>query len=194
MWHRLVMPRLRTVLSETPPGMAFREAPLIRVDQPRLLDVVQWMRRLVHQGKMDPEVRRLAEYVTADLLPGDYAGEAYACYCYVLGNRGLTLKDSFGVRYTRDPRHVEYLTRCRELMQRWAEDCDGSSVLLAAMLESIGNATAFCIAAYDGNPEPTHVFPMVRCPGGQWRPLDTVANKETAKAYRRMTWHQIIPV
>src|SRR5882672_2593985 len=94
---------LRPALSETPPGMDFQEAPLITVDQPRLIDVVHWMRRLVHQGKGDPQIRRLAEKITADLLPGDYAGEAYAIYCYVLGNRGLTLGSGYGVRYTRDP-------------------------------------------------------------------------------------------
>lgn len=188
------MPRLRNVLSETPPGMAFAPAALIKVDQPRLIDVVHWMRRLAHEGKSDPRVRALAEQVTADLLPGDYAGEAYALYVYVLGNRGMTLGRGHGVRYTRDPLNVEYLTRARELLERMHEDCDGQSVLIAALLMSVGQQCAFCIAAYDGNPEPSHVFCMVRCPDGSYRPLDTVANKETAKAYRRMTWSQIIPV
>ncbi len=185
---------LRAPLTDTPPGMGFTPAPLIKVNQPRLLDVVLWMRRLVHEGKADPRVRRLAEQITADLLPGDYAGEAYAIYAYVLGNRGLTLGRGHGVRYTRDPVDIEYLTRARELLERMAEDCDGSSVLIACLLESIGNHAAFCVAAYDGNPEPSHVFALVRCPDGSYRPLDTVANKETAKAYRRMTWSQIIPV
>jgi hypothetical protein len=186
--------RTRQPLTDTPPGMGFTPAPLIRVDQPRLIDVVHWMRRLVHQGAADPRVRALAEKITADLLPGDYAGEAYAIYCYCLGNRGLTLQRGYGVRYTRDPVDIEYLTRARELLERMAEDCDGVSVLIAALLRSIGQHSAFCVAAYDGAPEPSHVFAMVRCPDGSYRPLDTVANKETSKAYRRMTWHRIIPV
>lgn len=188
------MPRLLDALSAIPPGMAFREAPLIRVDRPSLLDVVEWMRKLVYQGSGDPRVRRLAEEITADLLPGDYAGEAYAIYAYILGNRGMTLGRGHGMRYVRDPVNIEYLTRARELLERMAEDCDGSSVLICCLLRSIGHHCAFCVAAFDGNPEPSHVFAMVRCPDGSYRPLDTVANKETAKMYRRMTWSKIVPV
>lgn len=174
------MPRLRgPILS--PPGLAYAPFGKQSVPNPRLKDVVEWMRKFAHQGKA--AVRPLVEDICKDVAQGDYASESLAIYHWVCKN----------IRYMRDVHDVEYLQQPSELLKTRAGDCDDISTLLAAMLMACGNQAAFTLMCFGPAPIPSHVFCSVVTPSGPV-PLDPVANRQTASMFRQSTHKLVVPV
>lgn len=158
--------------------------PTLRVNRPRLIDVVTWMKRFAHKGKSDLEVRQLVETICKDLVQGDYAGEVLAIYYWVCQN----------IRYMRDIHDVEFVKEPRQIVLTRSGDCDDIATLLAAMCMASGNTCEFLLASYSpSQPLPTHVFLRVHTPSGPMV-LDPVANRMTAQMLGRMQNFTAIPV
>jgi hypothetical protein len=73
-------------------------------------------------------------------------------------------------------------------------NCDDQTVLLCAMLESMGRRCALVLGAFDGNPAPSHVFCVVKSPGGSLIVVDPVANTDTGRMLSRLSAWTITPV
>lgn len=118
------------------------------------LETASFMRELVNQYKVDPEIRGTAMSLVQALPDKDERSEVDAIFNFV--------RD--GIRYLKDVWDVETLHSPPELLACGQGDCDDKSVLLAALLESIGYETLFKITGYDG-PEFQHVYVIVRLNG-----------------------------
>lgn len=133
--------------------------------------VVGKMKHFAHGagGKENLDLRALCEEIVADVEPGDYCGEALACYYWVCDN----------IRYTRDILGVEFVKWPIRTLETGQGDCDDIAVLLAAMLMSLGNRCRFVLAGFDATGAPSHVFCAIVLPDGSAVTLDPVANRVT---------------
>ena len=126
-------------------------------------------------------VRQIVEDICRDLRSKDYLSEMLAVYHFVLAN----------TRYMRDPKTVELVKnpvftvgeiRNGKIPQL---DCDDLTVLLAAMLLSLGcgiriATVAFKHAFYAGQRQYSHVFVQAYEPRSKtWITLDPVAGEKT---------------
>ena len=96
-------------------------------------EVLKAMRVLARQGAKDPAVRDTAQRLIRGLSQKDFLGEARALFMFVRDN----------IRYTRDIEGVETLQTPRATLQIKQGDCDDKSILLAALLLSIGHPARF---------------------------------------------------
>lgn len=117
------------------------------------------MVRLVHAGRKEPAVIALAEQITRT-CPNSVKAQVTALFHWVKAN----------VRYVRDPRDVEKISTAERLLRVRVGDCDDMAVLLASLLESVGNRTRFVALGFDGG-EYSHVVSEVRL-GNAWVMLD----------------------
>jgi hypothetical protein len=121
--------------------------------------------RLIRAGAKDFYVRQKAIDVLMDrrVRPKDYVGEIRALFEWVQSN----------IRYTKDPFSVEVLHSARRMLELRAGDCDDMTIVLGAMLESVGHPVRVVLTG----PTPsrprlfTHVYLEVFCQGA-WIPLD----------------------
>lgn len=119
------------------------------------------MAAIVKASKKLPVVRSQAVAVTLDVPNLAWAGEAAAVQRWVQRN----------IRYTRDVRGVETLQAPDYTLKVGAGDCDDHSMLVAAMLESIGHPTRF-VAIANTPGKYFHVFTETRI-GNRWFALET---------------------
>src|SRR5688500_10029527 len=89
------------------------------------------MRGLIREGARDFYVRQHAiDVLLANGVPAkDYEAEIRSLFEWVQRN----------VRYTRDPFGVELLHSARRMIELRAGDCDDMSVVLGALVESVGH-------------------------------------------------------
>ena len=158
--------------------------PTLSVPNPRLADVVGWMRKFAHEGKEHPAVRAKVVELCAGLDQGDYASECLACYYWVCHT----------IRYMRDVQGIEYLQTPEKLMRSKAGDCDDMSTLLAAMLMACGNKCEFVLVGFREGAPPSHVFCQVVTPKGERIVLDPVANRITKKMLRDVKTRMVVAV
>jgi hypothetical protein len=126
---------------------------------------VAHIKSLILQGAKDFSVRQKAIDIlrTRAVRPKDYLGEIKALFEWVQRN----------IRYTRDPFRVELLHSPMRMLELRAGDCDDMTILLGAMLQSIGHPVRVVVVG----PDPlrpglfTHVYPEVSY-RGRWIPLD----------------------
>lgn len=148
---RVVIPRLRTV--RVPRGERGTAA------------TARLLARLIDRGSRDFYVRQKAIQIlrAARVPPRDRRGEVAALFEWVRGN----------VRYTRDIWKVELLHSARRMLELRAGDCDDMTILLGAMLQSIGHPVRLVLAGYrpDRPSLYTHVYPEVNV-GGRWLAAD----------------------
>lgn len=124
------------------------------------------MRDIVREYKLNLEIRSLALSLV-EFLPGkDEAGEINALFCFV--------RDQ--IRYVKDIAGVETIHTPEITLEIRQGDCDDQSVLLAALLESIGYQTGFKLTAYNGDSF-QHVYVVVFHPAG-WIHLDPTESGE----------------
>lgn len=119
------------------------------------------MRRLIDEGKRDAEVMRAAGAVIFTTPEKLEAGEVCAVFEYVRDH----------VRYVRDVVGHETLASARMTLARQAGDCDDQTVLLGAMLESVGYPVRLVVAAYQAPGNWEHVFLEVWA-AGEWIACD----------------------
>jgi transglutaminase superfamily protein len=126
---------------------------------------IQHVQALIRQGVKDFYVRQKAIDILFDkeIRAKDYLGEIKALFEWVQKN----------VRYTKDPFRLEVLHSARRILELHAGDCDDMTILLGAMLESVGHPTRLVIVG----PTPfrpdlfSHIYLEVYHKG-EWIPLD----------------------
>lgn len=124
-------------------------------------DTLKYMVQAVSAYKTNPKIRELSLSLTRNLPQKDYPGEVRALFDYVK-NR---------IRYVRDINGVETLQTPVKTLEYGQGDCDDKSMLLAAMLESLGHKTRFkAIGMRPG--VLSHVSVETQL-GGQWINLET---------------------
>jgi transglutaminase-like putative cysteine protease len=119
------------------------------------------MGALVKTGKKDLNVRLAAMLAVQHLQQKDYFSEMQAIFEFV--------RDE--IRYVRDVRNVETLSTPDKTLEFKQGDCDDKSVLLAAMLESIGHPTRFVAVGFKPD-DYVHVFVETKL-GQKWIALDS---------------------
>lgn len=118
------------------------------------------MRVMVRHCKSDLALRQLALDLVRHLPQRDVAGQARALHAFVRDR----------IRYVGDIRGVETLHTPRQILAQGQGDCDDKALLLATLLESIGQETRFAAVGY--GPTVSHVLVETRIAGG-WLPLET---------------------
>jgi hypothetical protein len=126
---------------------------------------LQHVQALIRQGVKDFYVRQKAIDILFEkgIRAKDYLGEIKALFEWVQQN----------VRYTKDPFRLEVLHSARRILELKAGDCDDMTILLGAMLESIGHPIRLVIVG----PTPlrpdlfSHIYLEVYYKG-RWIPLD----------------------
>lgn len=121
---------------------------------------VREMEKMIRDGVKDPLIRETAIGIVRGLPGKDYLGEIFRIYNWVKQN----------VRFTRDPVSLELLQSAARSLKGKVGDCDDYTVLLSALLQSLGHATRIKTIATRAS-EYHHVYPEVRV-GEQWIPLD----------------------
>jgi len=117
------------------------------------------------EGRADPFVRKLAIEAVRHVPPRDWLGEVRAIWDFVTSN----------VRYTLDPYLRDMYQRARRTLQLGGGDCDDLTILMGAMLMSIGHPVALkVIDTYDGEGW-NHIYLLTGIPPQRpvkWIPLD----------------------
>lgn len=115
------------------------------------------MRKLIELGKRDPRVRQTAEIIlkTFDVPAHDKWREVRSIYLWVKRN----------VRYIRDPWDIEYVQTPGRMLETLTGDCDDYTVLLGALLESVGYPVDIKVVARKGRRNLHHVYPVVSMDG-----------------------------
>ena len=125
------------------------------------------MRQLVRDAVRDPKqkIRALALDIVASLPARSWQHEVSRLHQFV--------RDE--IRYVRDPVGVERVATPDRTLKDRQGDCDDKSVLLAALLESIGHPARFKAVGINGGPF-SHVFVESKI-GESWVPLETIINR-----------------
>ena len=147
---------------------------------------VELIARLVRIGAKDFCVRQTAIAIlrSRGIRPKDYMGEINALFEWVQRN----------VRYTRDIHRVELLHTARRMLELRAGDCDDMTILLCAMLKSIGHPVRLALVGF--NPRNKSVFTHIYLEvfyRGWWIPLDPTVNHPMGWA-PPLVHKQIFPV
>ncbi len=122
---------------------------------------LQVMKALTRAGRKNLTVRTSALVLTRGLTPKDRPGEIRVLHAFVRDR----------IRYVKDIRGVETVQAPEVTLELAQGDCDDKSILLNAMLESLGHKTRFtAVGARPNHFE--HVFPEVEL-DGHWLPLET---------------------
>jgi len=126
---------------------------------------VSLMYQLIYQGSKDEEVnRRAIDILNSARVPEwNFAAQRRAIFNWFPRN----------VRFVRDVAGVETLRTARETLDRRAGDCDCQTILMGALLATIGNHVRITtVESQPGNPEFSHVFLEV-LDGNRWTPVDS---------------------
>lgn len=128
---------------------------------------LQWMHVLTMQGKVSPVIRQRAATLVNGFRSRDWLAEVSAIHAWV--------KDK--IRYVRDISGVETLQTAEYTLANGFGDCDDQSVLLASLLESIGQHTRFVAVSFSPGLF-SHVYVQVRHGNiGPWLGAETIINK-----------------
>ncbi len=142
---------------------------------PTTRDTALMMRQLAHQGKVRIPVRQLATEITRYVADKDYKSEALAIYRWVKKN----------IRYRKDPYNVEMVQGPEVTLQTMAADCDDLSILIGALLLSLGHRVRFTTVGFNAKWPHSHVLPEVQI-GQRWLILDPVAGVKTREMASRV--------
>lgn len=126
---------------------------------------VEEIKQLVRSGSGDFYVRQKAIDILLrrEVRAKDYLGEIRALFEWVQDN----------IRYTKDPVGIETLHSARQMLALRAGDCDDQTVLLGAMLQSVGHPVRLVLMGRDAR-RPllfSHVYLEVLY-RGRWIALD----------------------
>lgn len=122
------------------------------------------MRELTRAAIRDPKqtIRLHALDLVRHLPPRQWQAQAEALHEFV--------RDE--IRYVKDPVNVELVTTPEKTLELRAGDCDDKSVLLAALLESIGHPARFLAIGLNGGPF-SHVLVQTKI-GPEWVSAETI--------------------
>jgi transglutaminase-like putative cysteine protease len=139
------------------------------------------MARAASDGKKHLNVRIAALEITQPIQQRDFISEVKSLHAFVRDR----------IRYVRDVAGVETLQTPERTLALKAGDCDDKSILLAALLESIGHKTRFHAVGFAPG-KFSHVYPEVRV-RTSWLPLEVTEPWEPGRAPRAVE-HMIINV
>lgn len=142
------------------------------------------MRQYARDAIRDPaqKIRTLAMRLTAGLPSRSYQQEAAALHRFV--------RDE--IRYVRDPVGVELVSTPARTLETGQGDCDDKSVLLAALLESLGHPARFVAIGLNGGPF-SHVLVETKI-GEAWVPLETIIDRPPGWYPRGITSRYLLKV
>jgi transglutaminase-like putative cysteine protease len=145
---------------------------------------LQAMSRITREFKKDAGVREVAARLVRKIPQYDNAAAIRALHAFV--------RDC--IRYTGDISEVETLQTPKATLELGIGDCDDKSILLASLLEAIGEKTRFIAVGFGEGSGYSHVLVEVRRgPGIKWVPLETIKPVEAgwgpANIKRRMVAH-----
>lgn len=115
------------------------------------------LERMAHVARTcsgHPSIAWLARDIVRDIQERDHEAELRAIYEWVRST----------VRYTMDPIGTEWLqVPCHTAWVQGQEDCDGHSVLVAALAIALGHGALFRVVHADARrpEEASHVYPLV---------------------------------
>lgn len=126
--------------------------------------------RLVEESTVDPIVRNAALAITHDVDSRDDEGEVQAVFQAVKHGTDEVRGLEKGLKYMSDPRWADFFTSPARLLKQMgyhqhlaAEDCDGHSALICALLGSLGFVTGLRAWGREKG-EFTHVYAVVAMP------------------------------
>lgn len=125
-------------------------------------DTLWHMAKMAADGKVDPSIRQLAIKIVKSVPGKDWRGECEAVQRWVKHN----------VRYMRDIAGVETIQSPAITVKLGAGDCDDQSVLVGALLGSMGFDIRF-VAIGQKYDEYNHVFAEALIPGEGWVTVET---------------------
>ena len=150
-------------------------------------ETVREMVRLIEEGARDPDINALAIAIVrgAGVRQFDFDGERRALYGWMRR----------AIRFFKDIDGKETLRAARRTVEQGAGDCDCQTILICALLKTIGHRTRIVtISSHPRAPEIfSHVFAEVRDERGRWKPVDA-ARKQASYGrgpnhwYRRRHW------
>ena len=121
--------------------------------------------RLIRDGAGDFYVRQKAIDIllARGVPPKDYLGEIAALFQWVQRH----------VRYTKDPFQIEVLHSARRMLELRAGDCDDMTILLGALVKSVGHPVRIVLTGPDQRRPDlfSHIYLEARH-HDQWIPLD----------------------
>jgi transglutaminase-like putative cysteine protease len=126
------------------------------------------MVRLARQYKKDIGIVTLARQLIEG-APGRANQKNYADFIRILQN---FVRDK--IRYVQDIKNIETIQTPTRTLEIRTGDCDDKSLLLAALLESIGIPARFLALGYNGE-NYSHVIVEARL-GQRWLPLECIAD------------------
>lgn len=147
------------------------------------------MKKLARAGSTSPLIRRQALELVGKGFGGprglpqkDFAGESRRLFSFVQSQ----------IRYVMDPDGTEFLHPADWVLMIGQGDCDDKSILLAALLLSIGHTPRFKAVAFENadpaewpyisGPQFSHVWVQDAWPGSAWVDLETTEPLPWGKA------------
>jgi transglutaminase-like putative cysteine protease len=127
-------------------------------------ETLKIMRRLIRNGKRNPEIRKIATDIAATVPEKHFYQEIVAVYCYVKAR----------VRYTRDTHDSEMIQPPEWVLANGHGDCDDFTVVICALLEAIGHPTRIVAVGFAPG-EYSHVYAETRS-GSRWIAVDASEN------------------
>jgi hypothetical protein len=150
-------------------------------------ETVREMVRLIEEGARDPDINALAVGIVRGtrVRQFDFDGERRALYSWMRR----------AIRFFRDIDGKETLRAARRTVEQGAGDCDCQTILICALLKTIGHRTRIVtISSHPQAPDIfSHVFAEARDERGRWKPVDA-ARKQASYGrgpnhwYRRRHW------
>lgn len=157
--------KFQQVMTSTPYKTTMYQVSTIQQRIARCID-------MTNKGRNNAAVREFATRAVAKKCGGkwcvaekDYLGEVEAVYGAVRNN----------VRYVRDTFNADLFQSPMRTMQFRSGDCDDFSILIAALLQSIGYPVRFRVIRTRGSSDWNHIYNMVGLPPRaprKWVPVD----------------------
>jgi len=140
------------------------------------------MARLAREGKKSLPVRLAALQLVESLPQRDWPAEVLALFEFVRDR----------IRYVRDVRGVETLQQPERTLTFRQGDCDDKSILLAALLQSIGHPARFhAVALTPGKFSHVYVDTLI---GGKWVGLETTELWPMGRVVPTAVEHMVLTV
>lgn len=133
---------------------------------PGILETLKIMSRFVREGKKSHYVRETALRLIRGLSHKDYSEQVRRLHAFVRDH----------IQYVLDTADVETVATPEKTLEYGAGDCDDKSVLLCALLESIGHKTRFIAIGFQPGVF-SHVYAETLI-GSKWIPLETTEDVE----------------
>lgn len=167
-----------SVQSWSTPGLAVTSAMTVEPGAMGALQTLREMKKLARAGSTSPLIRREALELVGKGFGGprglpqkDFAGESRRLFSFVQTQ----------IRYVMDPDGTEFLHPADWVLMIGQGDCDDKSILLAALLLSIGHTPRFKAVAFEQDLY-SHVWVQDAWPGSAWVDLETTEPLPWGKA------------